>query len=289
MYNKNKPCDSGITNYFFIPDVIKKAYKNFGYNCIYYSNKQINEEMATAIKQIKLSIDKGVPVLAWGIGNVTMNNGKVINPMPEGSLIGGYDGDALLVNLYPGAERLAQGTVDDDGYTLISNGLKYSLGIFIVGEKTEQTPLIEIYQNAIGSIPNLLTHPEKNGYTFGKQAFETWADTLLDDNYFVNKTDDELSGICWDLHCSPYCCVATMDSYNFIKRAGELYPQIKYALELLPLYESLKYYKDKIWTTHGDFYPPMEKFRTHEFREQLAYILRDMGNVCENIVKAFKN
>jgi len=34
------PCDSGVTNYFFMPHVVKKAFASFGYDCIYISNSQ---------------------------------------------------------------------------------------------------------------------------------------------------------------------------------------------------------------------------------------------------------
>ena len=40
MYSEDKPCDSGATNYFFMPEAVKRAYSLFGYGCVYCSNQQ---------------------------------------------------------------------------------------------------------------------------------------------------------------------------------------------------------------------------------------------------------
>lgn len=287
LYCKDKPCDSGITNYFFVPQVVKKAYAAVGYDCVYISNAQIKKSFRAVMNAIKESVDKGIPVLAWGMGNVTTGDGSHYDPLPEGSLIGGYDkNDVLYVNLYPGADRM---TVDDDGYTAITHGLDTTNGLFFAGEKKEKTNVKDIYRDAIHSIPVFLTLAPAGGYVFGKQAFDVWADTLLTDSYFENKTDEELSGVCWDLHCSPYCSVCTTNSHNYIRTAAEQYPDLEMAVKILPLYERLHQLKGEIWALQGDFFPPMDKFRTHGFRAQIAALLRKMGETCDEIVKTFQS
>jgi hypothetical protein len=289
MYSKNKPADSGITNYFFVPQVVKRAYAAMGYDCIYLSKTQIKKDFRAAMNAIKVSIDKGIPVMAWGMGNVTMGDGSRYDPLPEGCLIGGYDeGDILYVNLYPGPERLLAGSVDGDGYSAIIHGLDTTNGIFTVGEKTDKPDLKDIYRDAISNAPVFLTLAPADEYVFGKQAFDLWADTLTDDSYFIGKTDEELGGICWNLHCSPYCSVCTTNSYEYIKKVTEQYPELEIAQKILPFYGQLHKYKDEIWALHGDFFPTMDKFRTHEFRVQIAVILRKMGDTCDDIVAAFR-
>jgi hypothetical protein len=291
LYSKDGPCDSGVTNYFFAPQLVKRAYAAVGLNSTYVSNSQIKQDFRAVMNAIKASIDKGIPVLAWGMGNVTMGDGKQCDLMPEGCLIGGYDeSDLLYVNLYPGPERV---TVDDDGYTAITHGLDTTNGLFFVGEQIKKTDKRQLYQSAIDSIPTFLTLPPARNragahYVFGKTAFEIWADTLEADSFFEGKTDDELSDICWNLHCSPYCCVCTSAADKFLAGAVEEYPDLTMAAKLLPPYRQIVAYKDKIWALHGDFYPPMDKFRTHEFRAQIAAILRRMGGVCDEILKVFE-
>lgn len=290
----NLPCDSGVTNYFFVPQFVKKAYAAFGYNCIYLSNSQIKKDFRAAMNTIKASVDKGIPVLAWGIGNVAMGDGSRYVPLPEGCLIGGYDeNDVLYVNLYLGPERLPEGSVDEYGYSTIIDGLNTTNGLFFAGEKLEQTDMRQVYQSAIDSIPAFLTLLPSESYlggryVFGKKAFETWADTLVTDSYFENKTDDELGGICWYLHCAPYCCVCTSSAYDFFRGVVEQYPDLIMAVKLLPLYEKMQNYRQEIWGLHGDFYPPMDKFKTHEFRLQIAEVLRRMGGLCDEILKVFE-
>lgn len=96
MYSEDKPCDSGATNYFFMPEAVKRAYSLFGYGCVYCSNQQIHDAPDAALAQIRRSVDRGVPVLAWGCGGVEMANGNRLDPLPEGCLIGGYDTENQL-------------------------------------------------------------------------------------------------------------------------------------------------------------------------------------------------
>jgi hypothetical protein len=284
LYSRDKYSDSGITSCFFMPHVIKKAYAAFGYECIYISNEQIKNEFSAVMNAIKSSVDNGIPVLAWGMGNVICD-GSHYDPLPEASLIGGYDVDDLLyVNLYCGSERV---TTDNDGYTAITNGLNTTNGLFFIGKKREKTDLKKIYQEAVNSIPSFLTLPPADGYVFGKPAFELWADTLLEDSFFEGKPDDELNGICWNLHLSSYCCACTSNAFEFLKEACEKYPDLDFAIKVKPLYEQKKKYKDDIWALQGGFYPPMGKFREHQFREEIANTLLKMGKNCDEILSVF--
>ena len=284
---ERKYCDSGVTNCIFMPQVVKKAYAALGYDCVYLSTEYIKHNFRAVMNAIKASVDKGVPVLAWGMGNVIMSNGDHYGPLPEACLIGGYDkGDVLYVNLYCGPDRVG---TDDDGYTAITNGLDTTLGLFFVGEPIEKTPMREVYQEAIASIPALLTLPPPDGYIFGQPAFETWADTLLDESNLEGKTDEELAGlgITWDIHCAPYCTVCTSDALNFVKTAAKEY-KIETARRLLPLYKKFTKRRQKIWKLQGGFEPPVKKFRQRKFREKIARLLREMGAICGEILAAFE-
>jgi hypothetical protein len=284
LYATDKPCDSGLTNYFFIPQVVKKAYSAFGHDCIYLSNTQIHKDFKAVMNAIKASVDRGIPVLAWGMGNVTTGNGNHYDPLPEGCFIGGYDeNDLLYVNLYLGPGQVM---VDGDGYTAITHGLDTTKGLFFVGEPIGQTDMREIYRSAIESIPTFLAMPPADGYVFGKEAFEKWAGTLLDEKRFAGKTDAELSGICWDLHCSPFCNICTSAAEVFVRAAAEVY-DISLAGKLLPSYQRFMQLRQEIWALHGDFFPTMDKFRTREFRVKIAEILLRMGSVCDDILRVF--
>ena len=139
----------------------------------------------------------------------------------------------------------------------------------------------QLYQDAIEFLTLPVFESVWGGtYAFGRTAFDVWADTLVTDEYFADKTDDELNGICWNLHCSPYCCVCTSGAYEFIKDATEKYPDLTIAAKLLPLYKKMGEHKDAIWQLQGGFFPAMDAFRKPEFRVQIAEILREMGGIC---------
>lgn len=44
MYSDVKPCDSGITNYVYMPEVITDAFSLFGSECFYLSNADIKAD-----------------------------------------------------------------------------------------------------------------------------------------------------------------------------------------------------------------------------------------------------
>ncbi len=286
LYSADKPCDSGLTHDFFMPQVIKKAFAAFGQDCIYLSNAQIKKDFRTVMNAIKASIDQGIPVLSWGMGNVTM--GDWHGDMPEGCLIGGYDGDLLYANLYPGPAVIE---VDSDGYSGVSGGLDGVKGLFFVGDPIEKPELKEIYNQAIMGIPALLSMSPAEGYDFGQAACEKWADTLLEESRYAGKTDDELSAICWNVHLSPYCNICTSAGLTYIRAAAEVYDMV-IAKKLLPLYEQFARLRQEIWELHGiydksNFFPPMDMFRTQAYRTKAAEILRRMGGVCDEILRAF--
>ena len=181
--------------------------------------------------------------------------------------------------------------VDADGYNAIFHGLDTTKGLFFVGKPIAQPDARDIYRRAIENIPALLAQPPADGYVFGREAFEKWADTLLDERRFAGKTDEELNGICWNVHCSPYCNICTSAAEAYIRAAAEVY-DIALAKRLLPLYVKFMRLRHEIWALHGipeqsDFFPPMDKFRTREFRMQIADLLRQMGSVCGDILRAF--
>ncbi len=118
---------------------------------------------------VRASVDKGIPVMAWGPGNMELVNDEKYNPMPEGCLIGGYDEtDALYVNLYPGPERLPAGSVDEFGYSKITGGLKTTKGLFFPGEKLENVDPLDSWKAAVYFTPDLLAMPPAEGNLGGK-------------------------------------------------------------------------------------------------------------------------
>ena len=301
LYSDTAPCDSGVTNYVVMPEVVPAAFASFGYDCEVLSPEQIQADLPAALAGIHASVDRGIPVLAWGIGGVPGQNGSGYDILDEGALIGGYEEDCLLAQLYPGAERLAPVSfggrpgVDEDGYTALppENALAGTHGIFIAGTKnTAKTPE-DAYRKAVLSIPRWLTLPPTDEWIFGETAFARWAEVLLDDTLW--QTPDE--ELIWNKHCSPYCALCTSTgsfggdsrAVDYLNRAAAACPDLTVISALLPQYRKLSELSQQIWDTHGGFMPSPENMQDHEYRARLADILLGMGKCCSNILQIFRN
>jgi len=278
--------DSGVTCYFFVPQVIKTAYAAMGHDCIYLSGEQIKKNYKATINAVKASIDNSIPVLIRGIGDVPMS-GHICPFMSEGALIGGYDENNLYINIYSSGDpgRMEEGVIDEDGYTAfpIESVFDKTDGIFFAGEKID-VDMEQVYRIALEAIPGFLTSPPSKGYVFGKQAFDTWVEGLLDESFFEGRDSVDI----WKMHCMAYCTLCSGFPMEFLQEVIEKYPNITIASKLLPLYEKFFGYKDAIWELQGGFEPPQEKFLTREFRIELTDILRKMGETCDEILAVFK-
>lgn len=301
MYSAEKPCDSGLTNYFFDPKAVESAYALFGYSCIYFSSDQIKADLQTALHFIRESIDRGVPVLAWGCGHVITNSGACCDPMPEGCLIGGYEDDLLYVNLYPGKERLAETSargkpgVDEYGYTAIDadKALATTYGIFILGDKIQKPEEKTLYRDILYKIPGYLTKQPTDGYFFGKDAFDQWSAVLRNDSYWPDAAAAEAN--CWDKHCCAYCSLCTSlgvgegGIMTLIEKMAQTLPDVPQAAAIVPLFAKLQALNQAIWDTQGGFMPPFDQLYKHEYRENLAGILDEMGLICSQIAALFSS
>lgn len=302
MYSDVKPCDSGITNYVYMPEVITDAFSLFGSECFYLSNADIKADFDRAKRFIYESVDCGIPVLAWGMGDVSFKDGSRYDPLPEGCFIGGYNEKEklLFVNLYPEAERLAETSanglpgVDEFGYTAIDErkALATTNGLFFITNKIAPPKMRDVYLKALNSIPHWLSLPEKDGYVYGKVAFDKWAGVLLDDsNWSIKELCDANM---WNKHCCAYCSICTSIGVgdgnplvNYLKKAFDEIPEFPNAEKILEHYKQMRLLCQKIWDTHGDFMPPADKMVNHEFRERLAGTLREMGDICDGILSLF--
>lgn len=302
MYSDKLPCDSGLTNYVIMPDVVLKVFDSFGWDCEYLSREDVNCDLGGTMLKIQESVDRGIPVLAWGVGGVVCADGMRYDPMGEGALIGGYDDDLLLIHLYCGAERLAPSSfggrpgVDEHGYTAIpaKDALATTNGLFILTEKKELPDVKAVYRDAVLSIPKWLTLPETIGYVFGKKAFDRWADILLDDSSWYMPEQCSEDAI-WNKHCSAYCAICTSTGafggasrvVDYLSRAKEFCPDLAIISELLPHYRKLSELAQQLWDLHGGFMPSPDKMQAHAYREQLAAVLRQMGTCCDDILRLF--
>ena len=302
MYSDKLPCDSGLTNYIVMPEIVPKVFDSFGWSCEYLSSEEISQNMAASMQKIRVSVDRGIPVLAWGVGGVVCADGKRCDPMGEGALIGGFEDDLLLIHLYCGAERLAPISygghpgVDEHGYTAIpaKDALATTNGIYILTEKKVKPDDSSVYRNAIYSIPKWLTLPATADYSFGKAAYDRWAEILM--NNSIWRTPEQcIEENIWNRHCSAFCSLCTSTGafggtsrvVDYLNRAKEACPDLPIVRELIPHYIRMSELTQQLWDIHDGFMPSPNRMQEPAYRAQLAAVLHQMGSCCDDILNVF--
>ena len=276
----------GLTS-LFKPEFVTRAFEACGYSSLYIDEAAIAANPETVMEAIKSSVDRGVPVITAGIGGVFSAGGDSLDEYhPCWAVIGGYDGDDLLVNVF--YENIE---TDEIGYVKAVGGLEKSKGIFILKEKVSDPDIEDIYRDIILSIPDKLSTSPEDGFAFGKDAYYKWAETLLDDSLFEDGFNS------WDLFGSAWVVVATNGVFfrgdfvsNFMVDLLTELPDFTVAKDVYNLY-LIKMY-GKINDFQRVFDPDMSRFcisdeqlKNRGIREEMAGYLREAGDIHDEIVK----
>ncbi|MGF7059653.1 hypothetical protein [Brassicibacter mesophilus] len=179
------------------------------------SNK---EDSATFKAKIIESINKGIPVLAFG----------VIGP-PECCLITGYDdgGDVLLGwNFFQDAPPLHTEKHDTTGYFRKHGWYEQTPFYFLIGEDTEVPSFRNSYVSSLKlavTMANTFKVRERHG---GLAAYKAWADALLDDSEFAG-IDEENLFFKKMVHDDSHGCLysSRAQAALFLKNAAEIFPE----------------------------------------------------------------
>ena len=290
MYNKDSEADC-LTDNCFIPEISIHAFRKCGYDSVFITKDEIKRYPAEIMKLIKCSISRGVPVISMGVANVpvTVSDGaKIWNgsyPVVEGkltrvpfaSLIGGYEDDSLLVNVWIG-----EADTEENGYAKVQNSLDGSDGLILVGKKTSNPTLYDIYREIVYSIPVYLTLKPINGFYLGKAAFYEWADNIR--NKTIMKYPDK-----WNLHFAPAVILYTNTgrAREFIDRAIKACPDFDLAQKLQYLYEKASMLCNELNRIQGGFDFDTARFEDEEFNKSHTNILYKLGDLQDEIIKAF--
>jgi hypothetical protein len=169
------PGNYKIRNFSTDPDEpIRRAFEAVGYECTVFEKGTKQDDMC----RIMASIDKGVPVLAFG----------VVGPS-ECCIITGYDegGEVLL------GWSTFQNIPDDHNIPHDPTGYfrkpgwhdnPNTDGYIIIGDKVERRPLRKIYLDALMWAVNLVHTPKVGERYAGLEAYRVWAEEMTQEQYF---------------------------------------------------------------------------------------------------------
>ena len=265
--------------------IMPHMFRQLGWSYLYIDRETIASQPALTMRAIKVSIKRKIPVMSCGIGNVQLKE-RYFDPLPEWCLIGGYDkAGRLLVNVYP-----EDAVTDRHGYITVKNGLPGSDGLYILDKKQHEMDMAQVYQEAFRAIPGLITMPARGGTFFGQQAYYAWADAMLDDASFVNLPEDPHDGPLWSSYMEPWIVALTNECYfrRFFDQVIAEYG-LPEAVKIKEIYMRIHADLFKMQELHGngDFGAKRELISKREVREELAEILRHMGDLHSELLELF--
>ena len=202
---------------------IRAAFDACGYDYEYVPREAMQSNKAAWVRKIVASIDKGLPVLTFGI----------VGP-PVCSIICGYaeDGEVLIGWSQFTDEIKADEPMDQvpaENYFQVRDGLDESYALIFIGGKKECPAIAESLRQSILNIPQWASMPpekrEDRQIYFGQPAFEAWADSLLRDEDFA---DESMLAGPLDTYQSCVVLVGTNMHYmqKYLKRVLEQCPDL---------------------------------------------------------------
>ncbi|HBL83747.1 MAG: hypothetical protein A2Y17_08595 [Clostridiales bacterium GWF2_38_85] len=252
---------------------IRAAFDACGYEFEYIHEDDIQRNKPEYVRRIVESIDKGYPVLTFGI----------VGP-PTCSIIFGYDenGDVLI-----GWSQFTDEVKEDNPMDLElsneffqkRNGLDRSEGLVFIKKKINTPSISDSIRRSILNIPKLASLQSTEKTSFGKQAFEDWADSLLCDENFQ---DESMLARPLDTYGSCMVMVGT-NMYNkqsYLERALKICPDMKIQIEKLnQAYNKENKAIQKILDFQGGYFFDADRkaLLNRNFRIKLSELIKQVG------------
>lgn len=263
-------------------EAIIRSFASVGYSCELYKSEVVQSDHQLIMDKIRKSVDKGFPVLSFGI----------VGP-PCCSLITGYD-DAQNA-LYGWSQFQDENNTDGIepcGYFRKCNGLNEVDQIVFFDEKIAKPDIGEMYGNIVENMPGFLAAPsvsvgDREVY-FGINAYEKWAQAIGSDDEFV---DDSNLSRQLDSHISMLTQALATSDYSrlFLKRALSFLPDKRdLILEILSHVEKEKEYFNDIIPLQGGFWFDQDKLTDRAFRNQLAALIRKANAELKGILSLYQ-
>lgn len=257
---------------------VKAAFDACGYEYEYIDGDYIQKNTDECIRKIVKSIDKGFPVLTFGI----------VGP-PVCSIIIGYDENgAVLIGRSQFTDEPKENNpydlIESEDYFHVRDGLNNSGALIFFTKKKLAPSVAESIKKSILNIPKLAAFPSGDNNYLARQGFEQWADSLLCDEYFQ---DADKLGAPLDTYGSCIVMVGTnMSSMEgYFKRALELCPDMSGMIqELRDTYKKENEALQKLIAFQGGYFFDADHnvLLNKEFRVQLAKLVRLIGKYYED-------
>ena len=158
-----------------------------------------------------------------------------------------------------------------------------------IGEKTKQKEIKDIYREAVYQIPEWLNLPKnKNGVSFGIQAFRDWASDIEAGRYNsldVDNFDD------WKDYTIYVCNFATNSggSKCFLDKALEYNPDLTFIAEIINQYMKTKELWNDLEAIGGAFNITLDTLQDIDKRKIISSKIREFAECMEKVVDIIKS
>lgn len=260
---------------------LRRAFDACGYEYVYRTRAQVQADPDGARRGIVECIDRGLPVLAFGI----------VGP-PVCSIVCGYSEQGkLLIGWSQFTGETAEDEVFDHAFSensfQVRDGLSRVEALVFFGRKKERPSIGECVRESLLAIPSLAALAPRDGACFGRAAFEAWADSLLEDADF--RGAEALPG---PLDTYRSCVVQTGTNLHFVgpylARAAALCPdQAARIRGLAALYAQEKEAFERLIDYQGGYFlePNRDALLDRGFREGLSARVREVGRLYEQAAR----
>ena len=252
---------------------IRRAFDACGYTYSYHTKEAIQQHKKAFLARIMDSIDRGIPVLTFGI----------VGP-PVCSIICGYaeDGDILI-----GWSQFTGAGQDDEifdhefssNYFQVRNGIDHSEALIFIGKKKIAPSPADSIRKSLMNLAEVNTLKSTAEIIFGANAFRAWADSLLCDELF--QSEQMLEGA---LDTYRSCVVQTGTNLfymeEYLERAQILCPDLSEFIEqLCELFMKEKAAFDEMITYQGGYFFERDRraLLKKEFRRNLSDRVTQVG------------
>lgn len=257
----------------------ERIFERCGYSSTFVSNRMLRKNTEMYLNTLVSYIDKGVPVIFWGLGEPSM--GVFVGYEEHGSrllYITGNNDSPESISLEKALE------IPDPSWS-------EKFGWIFVGEKKENKELADIYRKAIIDLPKLLV-TETPEFFLGADAFRAWANDV-ENGKFDSVKPEEFDP--WFYYSTYICALATIGSccHGFLDKARRLNPDMTFLEDVSRLYHD---YEDLWNRTEGNlealgggFNVTLGALQDKERREKIATKLRDFADVTDEIIKVLNS
>ena len=259
---------------------VEALFEKCGYSATYVHGKDLRKNVEMYRQTLIAYIDKGVPVIAWCLGNPDLFG-----------VIVGYEEHAKTLLYIMGNRSEPERILFEDAIKDAEENGTMCGGWVFVGGKQNTVNLADIYKEAILALPALFD-VKTDLYVYGPEALRIWANTIETGRY-DNMRPEEFEG--WCMYVAYICALATNGSccHEFLKRARELNPDMGYLEDVSKLYKKTA----DMWNNQngedleaigGGFNVTLEALQDSKKRTKIVAKLREIASAVDEIVLLLK-